>query len=443
MHGVSLSIGSTSALDLSYLDQVKALADQIEAHWVSDHLCWTGTDSLNLHDLMPIPFTEEALQHVVARVSQVQEHLQRRILLENVSSYVTYQCSELTEWDFLREVAERADCLLLLDVNNVYVSSVNHGFDADTFLQGIPVHRVQQFHLAGHSNLGSYLIDTHDAPVAEAVWSLYAAALQRFGNVSTMIERDANIPALPELLEELGGRAALPLTVRRAQHESACRFTAQFSGLVLEGDTAIAEDVHDSPLVPVATRLNVYADAYRLRLIEALQSNYPMLHQVLGDDVFEQLASGYIAFHPSRFRSIRWFGDQLAVFLAESPDWSQHGWLQQFAQWEWAIAAAFDAADAQLLEPAMLGSVAPEDWPSLQFEAHPSIHRMNLQWNVPAMFKALLGEEMPPEPAATAPAAWLIWRQALTTQYRLLPPAEAAALEVLIAGGSLRRSVNP
>src|SRR5216684_1112718 len=122
MHGVSLSIGSMSALSLGYLDQVKALADQIEAHWVSDHLCWTGTDAVNLHDLMPIPFTEEALQHVVARVSQVQEHLQRRILLENVSSYVTYKCSELTEWDFLREVAERADCLLLLDINNVYVS---------------------------------------------------------------------------------------------------------------------------------------------------------------------------------------------------------------------------------------------------------------------------------------------------------------------------------
>jgi uncharacterized protein (UPF0276 family) len=203
MHGVSLSIGSTAPLDFEYLEQVKSLADRLEAHWVSDHLCWTGTDAANLHDLMPIPFTEEALDHVVARVNQVQDYLKRRILLENVSSYVTYKSSELTEWDFLKELAERADCQLLLDVNNVYVSSVNHGFDPLTFLQGIPVHRVQQFHLAGHSNLGDYLIDTHDAPVAEPVWSLYAAAVHRFGNVSTMIERDADIPELGVLLEEL------------------------------------------------------------------------------------------------------------------------------------------------------------------------------------------------------------------------------------------------
>jgi len=203
LHGVSLSIGSTDPLDEAYLRDVKALAARVEPAWVSDHLCWTGVDGVNLHDLMPLPFTEETLRHVVSRVGAVQERLGRRLVLENVSSYVSFTRSDMTEWEFLREVAERADCHLLLDVNNVYVSSVNHGFDPLAYLRGIPVDRVQQFHLAGHRDMGDYLIDTHDEPVCEAVWRLFQAAIERFGALSTMIERDDNIPALDVLLDEL------------------------------------------------------------------------------------------------------------------------------------------------------------------------------------------------------------------------------------------------
>lgn len=203
MHGVSLSIGAAGPLNQDYLKELKGLADRIEPRWVSDHLCWTGVDGYNLHDLMPLPYTEEALRHVVAHVSEVQEYLGRRILLENVSSYLTYRQSDMSEWDFLREIAERADCHILLDINNIYVSAYNHGFDAMAYLNGIPVNRVQQFHLAGHENNGKYIIDTHDAPVIDPVWDLYAAAVRRFGTVSTMIERDDNIPPLAELLAEL------------------------------------------------------------------------------------------------------------------------------------------------------------------------------------------------------------------------------------------------
>ena len=203
MHGVSMSIGSTAPLDLEYLRQVKALARRIEPAWVSDHLCWTGIAGRNLHDLLPLPYTEEALAHVVERVRQVQDVLGRRILMENVSSYVGFSQSRLTEWEFLREVAIRADCLILLDVNNIYVSSVNHEFDALTYLQAIPAERVQQIHLAGHENHGDYLIDTHDHPVPDPVWDLYAAALRHCGPVATMIERDDNIPPLAELVAEL------------------------------------------------------------------------------------------------------------------------------------------------------------------------------------------------------------------------------------------------
>jgi len=217
MHGVSLSIGSTQPLDRTYLAQVKALAARIEPEWISDHLCWTGIAGRNLHDLLPLPYTEEALANVVERVRIVQDLLGRRILLENVSSYLTYRDSPLTEWEFLREIAERADCLILLDVNNIYVSSVNHEFAPLDYLNAIPIERVQQIHLAGHENHGDYLVDTHDHPVPDPVWELYAAAVRRFGSVSTMIERDANIPPLEELCAELdAARRLAERTLARA-----------------------------------------------------------------------------------------------------------------------------------------------------------------------------------------------------------------------------------
>ena len=215
MHGVSLSIGSTDPLDFKYLAQVRALAARIEPHWISDHLCWTGIEGRNLHDLLPLPYTEEALDSVVARVGQVQEALGRQILLENVSSYLSFRSSEMSEWEFLGEVAQRADCAILLDINNIYVSSVNHGFDPLTYLQAMPRERVRQFHLAGHSDLGGHLIDTHDHPIVEPVWDLYCAAVAQFGTVPTMIERDDNIPSLGELVSEL--QIARELGRRHAQ----------------------------------------------------------------------------------------------------------------------------------------------------------------------------------------------------------------------------------
>lgn len=203
MHGVSLSIGSTDALKMTYLAKVKALAERVQPAWVSDHLCWTGVGGINLHDLLPLPYTEEALKHVVERVKIVQDFLGRQILLENVSSYITYGHSTMPEWQFLAEVAEQADCLILLDINNIYVSAYNHCFDPKTYIQHIPVKRVQQFHLAGHLNLDHIIIDSHGDSVIDPVWSLYEFALRRFGAVSTMIERDDNIPSLEELLVEL------------------------------------------------------------------------------------------------------------------------------------------------------------------------------------------------------------------------------------------------
>jgi uncharacterized protein (UPF0276 family) len=203
MHGVSLSIGSTDPLDMNYLRKLKVLINEVQPEWISDHLCWTGAHQTNTHDLLPLPYNEEAIDHLVERIQRVQDFLGRQILMENVSSYLTYHNSEITEWEFYNEVINRADCLALLDINNIYVSARNHDFSAEDYLAGMDKERIRQFHLAGHTDYGDYVIDTHDHNVADPVWQLYQKALKKFGWVSTMIERDDNIPPLKNLMAEL------------------------------------------------------------------------------------------------------------------------------------------------------------------------------------------------------------------------------------------------
>lgn len=203
LHGVSLSIGSTDEIDYNYLDSLKRLAQQTQSRWISDHLCFTGTNSLNMHDLLPLPYTQETLNHVVERIKKVQDYLGQQILIENVSSYLAYVSSEMQEWEFLTAVANEADCKILLDINNIYVSSFNHKFDPLDYIKAIPIDKIYQIHLAGHSNHDNYIIDTHDAPIIDDVWDLYKQTLEITGEVSTMIERDDDIPNLAELVTEL------------------------------------------------------------------------------------------------------------------------------------------------------------------------------------------------------------------------------------------------
>lgn len=202
MHGVSLSIGSTDPLNVGYLRRLKALAKRINARWISDHLCWTGVAGLNTHDLLPLPYTDEALKHTIARVRRAAEILERPLVLENPSSYVEFATSTLTEWQFLALLAQEADCYILLDVNNVYVSAYNHGWDAYQYIDGIPGERVVQYHIAGHTNMGSHIIDTHRGEVAAAVWRLYRHALARSGNRATLIEWDDEIPDFDTVHQE-------------------------------------------------------------------------------------------------------------------------------------------------------------------------------------------------------------------------------------------------
>lgn len=216
LHGVSLSLGSVDPLNEGYLQRLRALAQRIEPAWISDHLCWGSIGGRHAHDLLPLPFTEEAVRHVAERVARVQDVLGRRILVENVSSYVAFAHSTMPEWQFVAAIAERADCGILLDVNNVHVSARNHGFAAESYLAGIPAARVGQIHLAGHTDLGTHLLDTHDGPVVDAVWRLYEHVVARCGAVATLVEWDDHVPAADVVLAEAERAREIEREVLRA-----------------------------------------------------------------------------------------------------------------------------------------------------------------------------------------------------------------------------------
>lgn len=244
MHGVSLSIGSSDPLDFNYLTKLKALAENIQARWISDHLCWTGVLGCNTHDLLPLPLNEETLAYVTARVKTVQEVLERPLVLENPSSYVTFAASTMPEWEFLARLAKDADCGLLVDVNNVYVSSYNHNFAPEEYLRNIPHDRIVQFHLAGHTDMGSYLLDTHDGHVVDPVWRLYQLACELTGGVSTLLEWDAKIPSFDVLhTEVLKAREhvnALPISM---PVQSQLAATAETANAILHPAHLVAAEV--------------------------------------------------------------------------------------------------------------------------------------------------------------------------------------------------------
>jgi uncharacterized protein (UPF0276 family) len=233
MHGVSLSIGSTDPLDLEYLKKLRELAAWLEPAWISDHLCWTGSAGYNTHDLMPLPLSEEALVHVSERVLRVQDFLRRPLVLENPSSYVEFAASALPEWEFLGALVERTDAAILLDVNNVFVGSYNHGFDPEHYVRSLPHRRIVQIHLAGPTSYGDYLVDTHDHPVPTRVYELFRLAMALTGGVSTLLEWDAAIPPYPELVRELE-------RARRA-------LTGELPDVPLSGPIADAAEVNPFP----------------------------------------------------------------------------------------------------------------------------------------------------------------------------------------------------
>lgn len=360
MHGVSLSIGSTDPLDSGYLRKLAALADRVRPAWISDHLCWTGVNGVVSHDLLPMPLTRRSLAHVADRVRAVQDRLGRPLILENPSTYLEFGVSEIPEWEFLAALAEDTGCGLLLDVNNVFVSAVNHGFDAVAYVESLPAEHIVQVHLAGPSDQGSHLLDTHDRPVPDEVWRLYALAQRRTGGVSTLLEWDADIPAFPDLVAELakagdvragalpatepsgppapvpapapaGGLAATVTGARPVSRAgtgpqlrdvqewmlSAC--TAADADADRPGPgLAVGDVVRASGRQSAEERLGVYARGYLARLLGCLRAEFPVLHTLVGDQVFDLFGQAYIAACPPRSYTLFDLGAGFPGFLAET-----------------------------------------------------------------------------------------------------------------------------
>ena len=450
MHGVAMSIGAAQGVDVPYLQRVKALADRIEPLWVSDHLCWTGPGPEQLHDLYPLPYTDESARHVIAQVRRAQDVLGRRLVLENVSSYIRYRHDSASEWQFLAHIAQEADCLLLVDVNNIYVSSVNHGFDPLTYLHALPAHRVQQIHLAGHSDNGDHIIDTHDHPVAQPVWDLYAQACQRFGAVAAMIERDDHIPPLADLLDEMAVARRIA-----AEHVAPCEAVEPCTlGGIAHAPTptpeplalaAVQRHFADQVLTPtlppeaptdsITGRLHVYHHAYRARLAEVLADTYAKTCLYMGCDTFDAHARDYAVAHPPRTRSLNRYGEGLVQALRSAyPDNPE---LHELAQLDWDLRTRFDGADVLVL-----GSESAQaacDWTTQADVLHPSALLRNVTTNVVSLWNAIhTNDEVPESTPLPAPTALLVWRKGHQPHFQTLEGAQATWLGHLRAGASVQ-----
>ena len=466
MHGVALSIGAPGGVDPAYLRQVKALADRIEPLWVSDHLCWIGPGPEQLHDLYPLPYTDEAARHVIAQIRRSQDLLQRRLVLENVSSYIDYRQSAASEWQFLAHIAEQADCLLLVDVNNIHVSSVNHGFDPLAYLRGLPPGRVQQIHLAGHSDMGDHLIDTHDHPVAQPVWDLYAQACRLFGPVPAMIERDARIPPLQTLLDELAlargiaaaSGAAPPVQPQPVQAIGAgtgpTLLATQhcLAGYILDrgagaGPTpapawpepAVELLIRSAPGPQARQRLGIYHNAYRVRLAGALAESFAKTCLFMGTELFDREAGSFALRHPPLVRSLNRYGEGFAGWLAAR--YPANPELHELAQLDWDLRTRFDGADAPALDAALARTDSAALWLSRSNPLHPSVLLRPHCSNLAAIWQAIDACAAVPAPVCQAIGSTLIvWRLGLRPQFRTLAANEAQFIRRLADGQSINQA---
>lgn len=463
MHGVAMSIGAPGGVDLDYVRQVKSLAQRIEPLWVSDHLCWVGPGPEQLHDLYPLPYTDEAARHVVAQIRRAQDVLGRRLVLENVSSYIDYQQSTASEWQFLSHIANEADCLLLVDVNNIYVSSVNHGFDPLDYLHALPAHRVQQIHLAGHSDNGSHVVDTHDHPVAPAVWDLYAQACRLFGPVATMIERDAHIPPLAELLAETDVARGIALSHLADEPHTAANaldsaqpaqtfFTEENPAPTLvevqrrladhvlgRGDPQALELIRASESFDGDQRLGTYHHAYRARLCEVLADSFAKTCLFMGSDTFDEHATAYAVAHPPLTRSLSRYGADFPAYLAglypANPE------LHELAQLDWHLRVCFDGPDVPALDADAAQADAVNGWLQRAHPLHPSVCIREATTNVVQLWNAIDADEPVPEAELLPqPVNLMAWRKGLQPHFQTLADGQAQFVNQLLRGNSIQQA---
>lgn len=453
MHGVSMSIGSVDALNSEYLTKLKALIDWVQPAWVSDHLCWTGVAHKNTHDLLPLPYTEESLKHIVQRICEVQDRLGRRIALENPSTYLEFQHSTIPEAEFIAAMAQAADCHLLLDVNNVYVTSYNHRLDAQQYLDALPLDRVIQVHLSGHRNKGSHIVDTHDDHVTEAVWGLYQAVVQRAGRVpNTMIEWDDQIPAFTVLAAELDkarqvasqtSAYALPDTAKQGETHAPTRQPSLLQAQTRLQQAIVLGDRMDSrPADWIRAKadfapqmqLAVYTEAYRYRLFDVVAEDYPVLAHYLTAPVFETLLWAFIAATQPDHFNIGRFALKLPGFIQTALP--EDGFAHALCQLETLVAQMTDPAETPVLEASQLQGLTPEGLMDLQLRPRAALTLVKFSYEVNAYYQAVMDEA--PTPAAEPADEYLVvyrhedvvWRMTLEAQ-------EFTLLSTLFSGATV------
>lgn len=453
MHGVSLSIGSVDPLNSDYLKKLKALMDWVNPAWVSDHLCWTGVAHKNTHDLLPLPYTEESLKHIVHRIQQVQDRLGRRIALENPSTYLEFKHSTMAEAEFIAAMANEADCHLLLDVNNVYVTCFNHRLDPQTYLDAMPLDRVIQVHLSGHSHKGNHIVDTHDDHVIDEVWNLYKYVVHRAGRVpNTMIEWDDRIPEFPVLSAELdkareAARHATEFTLPQIERAEGV-VAAEQSVPLLMAQTHMQQavmlgDRFDS--VPVQwiraknafaphEQLAVYANAYSYRLYDAVAEDYPVLRHYLTDKIFSDLIWAFVEeVLPDHFNIGR-FALKLPAFIQQAlPD---DAFAHAMCQLETTVAQMTDPTETQPLKETDIQGLTAETLLDLTLYPRQALALMQFDQQVNAYYQSVMDDQTPDEPLHEAVYLAVfrhedvVWRMELEAQ-------EFGLLSKLFSGASI------
>ena len=458
MHGVAMSIGTVDPLSSEYLTKLKKLADDINPAWISDHLCWTGIAHKNSHDLLPVPYTEEALKHIVSRIQQVQDFLGRPIALENPSTYLEFKTSHIPESEFIAEMAKQSGCNLLLDVNNVYVTCYNHRLDPKAYIDVLPLNKVAQIHLSGHTNKGTHIIDTHDDHVVDDVWKLYKYVVHKAGRVpNTMVEWDDNIPEFDVLYAELGkarvaakdagnyaplpdlakqeapyvANAITPLADSQSTMQEAILLGAAIDS---KPDAWIRSKAEFTP----ADQLAIYVKAYRYRLYDVTAEDYSVLKHYLGDENFDQLIKDFVNTAHSEHFNVGRYAANLPDFLKTHA--LGNPFAVELAELENAISQLTDPTETVVLTPAHLEGMTPEALMDSVLYPRKALQLFAFDYPVNAYFRAVKDEKSPlsPEAGKSYLAVFrhedVVWRMDLEAM-------EYALLSKLFAGTSIGKAL--
>lgn len=425
MHGVSLSIGTVDPINSEYLDKLKKLADDVKPKWISDHLCWTGIAHKNTHDLLPVPYTEEALKHIIERIKQVQDYLGRQIVLENPSTYLEFTASSMSEWEFIARMVDGSGCGLLLDVNNIYVSCYNHRWDPKTYIDAMPLGSVAQIHLAGHSNMGTHIIDTHDDHVVDEVWTLYSYVINKAGPISTMIEWDDKIPEFPVVMEELNkarhwaqsqdGPVEFPrFQSFRDNIRPSEKLTPYEDELGMMQDAILKGDGNemdpDLRIIPKpdfspAEQIQSYIDGYRYRLYDVVHEDFPALIAAMGEGAFEEMLDAYIEATPSEHFNVARYVEQFPEYVREGQD----PFFYELSVLETVLTRIHDAEETDVLGQDDLGGVTPETFMDLKLNPRSALKLLAFSYPVNAYYDAHLNGENPDIPEKS-PSFLVVYR---------------------------------